>query len=147
MNSVGREYIYIDIYVYILYYCWSKSVQWQIRPFITDNWKENDITKQSGVFMKRLCSVYWMVILVFQKFLAWMIVIITNLCNKHSSNTEYQDVYLALLLEQWKSLFIFFLIWYYYPSAELLKSFQLCFVIWEVCGNQHGLHKTKLIEF
>ena len=60
-----------------------------------------------------------------QKFLDWMIVIFTNLCNIFQ--TQNIKMYIQLLSNE--SIFTFFLIWYHYPSAEHLKSSQFYFVI------------------
>ena len=46
-------YIYIYIYIYFINADQGKS-NIQIRPSITENGKENNITKQSGVFMKNI---------------------------------------------------------------------------------------------
>ena len=51
-------------------------------------------------------------------------------------------------LKRWKSLFIFFLLWYHDPGVELLKPFQflLCH-FGRYLGTSTGLHKTKLMKF
>ena len=42
-------------HIYILYWCWSRSIKWQISPCILQNWEENNNNKAIRCIYEKDC--------------------------------------------------------------------------------------------
>ena len=131
----------------ILYWCWSGSIQCQIRPSITQNWKENKQQSNEVYLWKRLLCINDVLFIerwswFFKNFLhgwsSWSRTFAIYFKHRTSrcifSSSSLGNESLSSYSSSYDIIFLVHSFWN-------LSSFTLSF--WEVCGKQNGAAYNK----